>query len=113
MSYEIEDIPAHLKMNELGCTLIARNILFLKIFHLPRSQWNALKDRVINVPVEQSDVHDTVQILANIVRDRVVNVPLDNQLVEVSIMNSLPRDMEEAEKCLTNQAFCLLMSILK
>ena len=35
---EVVDLPEDLELNELGATMIARNILFLKLFQLPRSR---------------------------------------------------------------------------
>ena len=40
-----------LDMSELEATLIAKNILFMKIFNLPKSRWSAVKDKTVNVPV--------------------------------------------------------------
>ena len=41
----------NLELTELEGALIAKNIIFQKIFQLPKSRWTALKDRVINVPI--------------------------------------------------------------
>ena len=40
--------------------MIAKNIIFQKIFQLPRSRWSALKDRVINVPITDEAVNNTI-----------------------------------------------------
>ena len=45
----IEELPEQLKLSDLEHTLIAKNILFLKIYELPISRWSAVKDRTINV----------------------------------------------------------------
>ena len=94
----VENIPGYLEMNELGATLIAKNILFLKLFRLPRSRWNALKDRVINVAVENEDIEKTVDVLSHSVRDRVINIPIcDNDLQQaLSDVDSLPRDFHSS-----------------
>jgi hypothetical protein len=63
-----EDIPDNLKLNELGATLIARNIIFLKLFKLPRSRWNALKDKIVNVPIENDDVQKTLNCVTQLPR---------------------------------------------
>ena len=52
----IEEVDVDLQLNELERTLIAKNILFLKLLQLPKSRWNALKDRVINVPIADNDL---------------------------------------------------------
>ena len=40
--------------------LIAKTIIFQKIFHLPRSRWTALKDLVINVPIQDDAINNTI-----------------------------------------------------
>ena len=39
-----------LKLTELEGALIAKSIIFQKIYQLPKSRWTALKDRLINIP---------------------------------------------------------------
>ena len=45
-----------LELTELEGALIARNIIFQKIYQLPKSRWTALKDRVINVPINEDSI---------------------------------------------------------
>ena len=47
-------------MTELEGALIAKTILFQKIFTLPTSRWTALKDRTINVPIQDKSINDTL-----------------------------------------------------
>ena len=49
-----------LEQSELEATLIAKNIIFMKIFHLPKSRWSAVKDKTVNVPIQDDDVLQTV-----------------------------------------------------
>ena len=49
-----------LKLTELDGALIAKNILFMKIFQLPRSRWSAVKDKIVNVPIEDTSILQTV-----------------------------------------------------
>ena len=49
-----------LEMSELEATLIAKNILFMKIFNLPKSRWSAVKDKTVNVPIQDDAVLQTV-----------------------------------------------------
>ena len=49
-----------LKLSDLEQQLIALNILFQKIVLLPKSRWNAMKDKTVSVPVETTDVMDTL-----------------------------------------------------
>ena len=52
-----------LLLTELEGALIARSIIFMKIFLLPKSRWTALKDRAINVPIPESSVLNTINML--------------------------------------------------
>ena len=56
---DIED--QNLKLTELEGTLIAKSIIFQKIYQLPKSRWTALKDRLINVPVQNNDILNTLE----------------------------------------------------
>ena len=85
-----EDMPTHLMLNELGATMIAKNILFLKIFHLPRSRWNALKDRVINVQVDDTDILSTLSSIGDVISQRIINVPIDSETLEQSSLDNCP-----------------------
>ena len=50
-----------LKLSEIENNLIAQNILFQKIFLLPKSRMSAVKDRLVNVPISASDVINTIK----------------------------------------------------
>ena len=50
-------------MTELEGSLIAKNLIFQKIFLLPRSRWTALKDRIINVPIRDEAINETIKML--------------------------------------------------
>jgi hypothetical protein len=52
-----------MELTELEGNLIAKNIVFMKIFQLPKSRWTALKDRIVNVPVKDDDVLNTMMRL--------------------------------------------------
>merc|ERR1712082_188643 len=56
---EIED--QNLKLSELEGALIAKTIIFQKIYQLPKSRWTALKDRLINVPINDEDILNTIE----------------------------------------------------
>ena len=62
---QLFDISGHeeLKLTELENCLIALNIIFQKVYQLPKSRWPAMKDRTVNIPVYESDVLKTVQSL--------------------------------------------------
>ena len=52
-----------LELTELEANLIAKRIVFMKIFQLPKSRWTALKDKLINVPVKEDDIVNTITSL--------------------------------------------------
>ncbi len=58
-----------LELTELEGALIAKNILFQKIFQLPKSRWTALKDRVINVPINEDSIMNTLEQLPRTPKD--------------------------------------------
>ena len=52
-----------MKLSEIENSLIAQNIIFQKIFLLPKSRMSAVKDRIINVPMSEVDISKTVSSL--------------------------------------------------
>ena len=52
-------IPEELRLSDLEAVLIAKRILFLKIFNLPTSRWRAVVDRAVMVPMEDEDLLNT------------------------------------------------------
>ena len=51
----------NLNLTELEAALISRTIIFQKIFQLKVSGWSALSDKVINVPIEEDSVLNTIK----------------------------------------------------
>ena len=64
----IENIPCELDLSELSNVLVAKNIIFLKLFKLPKSRWSALKDKIINVPITDDDILKTLSELTSLPR---------------------------------------------
>ena len=58
-----------LELTELEGALISKNIIFQKIFQLPKSRWTALKDRVINVPINEDSIMNTLEQLPRTPKD--------------------------------------------
>ena len=52
-----------LDLTEVENSLIARNLIFQKIYQLPKSRSAAMKDRTINIPIYEADVLHTVETL--------------------------------------------------
>ena len=58
-----------LKLTELEGALIAKTIIFQKIYQLPKSRWTALKDRLINIPINDDDIVNTLEQIPRTPRD--------------------------------------------
>ena len=52
-----------LKVTELENAMIALNIIFQKVFKLPKSRWPGMKDKTINIPIYESDILNTIEAL--------------------------------------------------
>ena len=59
------DLSNHeeLQVTELENAMIALNIIFQKVFKLPKSRWPGMKDKTINVPIFESDILNTIESL--------------------------------------------------
>ena len=57
---KMHDLDSELDLTELEGSLISRSFVFMKIFQLPKSRWTALKDKVVNVPVNEDDIINTI-----------------------------------------------------
>ena len=52
-----------LHLTELENSMIALNIIFQKVFKLPKSRWPAMKDRTVNILIFETDVLNTIKSL--------------------------------------------------
>ena len=52
-----------LSLSELENNLIAKRILFQKIYQLPRSRMAGCKDKLVNIPIHDQDIINTVESL--------------------------------------------------
>ena len=59
----LEEIPEELKLTDFEQQLITRSLLFIKVKKLPRNQMRAMKDQVINVPLDDTDIVRNVSTL--------------------------------------------------
>ena len=53
----------NLNLTELESSLIAPRIIFEKILLLPKSRWTQLIDRIINIPVTNESINNTLSLL--------------------------------------------------
>ena len=65
-----------LQLTELENSMIALNILFQKIFKLPKSRWPAMKDKTINIPVYETDILNTIKSLPRTPKNAGI-IPID------------------------------------
>ena len=78
---ELDQLSENLILTELEGVLIAKLIPFQKIYQLPKSRWTALKDRIINVPINDEDIVKTVNLLPR--------TPKEAELIGVSLKRKL------------------------
>ena len=64
-------------LTDLEGALIARSILFMKIFQLPTSRWTGIIDKAVNVPIPESSVLNTLEKLPR--------TPIDAGLISVKL----------------------------
>ena len=64
-SLQLMDLSQYKELNltELENSMIALNIIFQKVFKLPKSRWPAMKDKTVNIPIFQTDILNTVDSL--------------------------------------------------
>ena len=70
-------VPVSLNLTELESNLISKKILFQKIYQLPKSRMPAVKDKLVNVPIGEMDILNTLVSLPR--------TPLEGGLVEVKL----------------------------
>ena len=59
-----EELKAlNLHLTELESSLIAPRIIFEKILLLPKSRWTQLNDRIINIPITNEAINNTLSLL--------------------------------------------------
>ena len=63
-----EPIPEVLILNDLETTLIAKKILFMKISKLPVSRWSSIKDKTVNIPINDEDILETLKAVNTLPR---------------------------------------------
>ena len=77
-----------LKLTELEGALIAKSIIFQKIYQLPKSRWTALKDILINITINDEDIINTLE--------QMPRTPKDAGLIGVALKRK--REFKNAHK---------------
>ena len=75
--HELKDLGLHL--TELEAVLISPNILFQKLYELPKSRWSCLDGRVVNVPISRNSRLTTIEQL------KLPRTPLEGEIVLVEL----------------------------
>ena len=60
--FDNEEYP-ELNLTEMETSLIAKNLLFMKLHKLPSSRMTAIKDRTVCVPIDDETINQTLQSL--------------------------------------------------
>ena len=68
-----------LKLTELEAVLVAPNILFQKIYELPKSRWTSLDGRVVNVPISKDSRLSTIEQM------KLPRTPLEGEVIIVEL----------------------------
>ena len=71
----------NLQLSELESNLISKRLLFQKIYQLPKSRMAGCKDKLINIPIQNTDVINSVQ--------RLPRTPSEAGLVEIKLKRKL------------------------
>ena len=72
-----------LKLTELEAVLVAPNILFQKIYELPKSRWSSLDGRVVNVPISRDSRITTIEQM------KLPRTPLEGEVMIVSLKRKM------------------------
>ena len=68
-----------LKLTELEAVLVAPNILFQKIYELPKSRWSCLDGKIVNVPISRDSRISTIQQM------KLPRTPLEGEVIIVEL----------------------------
>ena len=67
---QLDSVPVELQnMSDIEQVLISKDILFIKLWKLPKSRMTAITDRVVNVPITDDDIIRTVSQLPRLPSD--------------------------------------------
>ena len=70
-----------LHLTELKNFFFARDIIFQKYLQLPKSSWTATKDRIVNIPIFEEDILETIKNLPRTLDEAgIIKVHLKRQM---------------------------------
>ena len=76
----LDNLPEELNLTPLEKQLIGKNLYFLKVRKLPKTQMDVFNDRGINVLINYDDFFKTARVLARL---------QDNSLVPINLKRKL------------------------
>ena len=59
----LSEVPECLKLTDLENQLVAKNLVFIKIRPTPKSRYDIMNDRIVNVPISDDDIVKTIDTL--------------------------------------------------
>ena len=77
----------------------------MKIFQLPKSRWTALKDKVINIPVNEDDIVNTITSLPR--------TPQEAGLIEVDLKRKVEYKNSHIKKLINPRKCFNMLELLK
>ena len=85
--------------------MIARRIVFMKIFLLPKSRWTALKDKIVNIPINEDDIINTIT--------RLPRTPQEAGLIEVDLKRKVEYQNSHQKQLINPHKCFKMLEILK
>merc|ERR1711954_364199 len=95
----------NLELTELEGALIAKNIIFQKIYQLPKSRWTALKDRIVNEPINEDSIIYTL--------DQLPRTPEAAGLIGVALKRKVKYKSSHKEQLIDPQKIFRMLDKLK
>ena len=78
---ELEEVPEELRVTDLEQQMFAKDLIFMKIRQMPRSGMKLIEAKVVNVPLHDKDVEDTLNILPRPLNEaEIVEIQLKKKL---------------------------------
>ena len=93
---------------ELRIKKVNHNLLFFKIFELPKSRWQAVKDRTVNVPICDDDILRTLNTVKSLPRK-----PDDAGLIPIQLKRKLEYKNKHVEAFIRPDMLYLAVQKLK
>ena len=104
-SLTVDHFPDNLKLTELENNLIAKIIIFQKLHKKPKSRWSGTHDRLVNVPIGDQDILNTVNNLPR--------TPSEAGIIIVSLKRKLEYKNTHTEQLINTKKIYKYLHYLK